>query len=83
MWFQVRNLEVLELLWLNTVTIPPEDFLLLFQKRPEPFTSLHPKQVPFDRLEVDLREGVVLQLNTPNIISTDLVVSFFSLILSD
>ena len=38
----------------RAISIPPEDFLLLFQKRPEPFTSLHPKQIPFDRLEVDL-----------------------------
>ena len=38
----------------RAISIPPEDFLLLFQKRPEPFTNLHPKQIPFDRLEVDL-----------------------------
>ena len=38
----------------RAISIPPEDFLLLFQKRPEPFTSLHPKQIPFDCLEVDL-----------------------------
>ena len=38
----------------RAISIPPEDFLLLFQKRLEPFTSLHPKQIPFDRLEVDL-----------------------------
>ena len=34
----------------RALSIPPEDFLLLFQKRPEPFTTLHPKQIPFDRL---------------------------------
>ena len=38
----------------RAISIPPEDFFLLFQKRPEPFTTLHPKQIPFDRLEVDL-----------------------------
>ena len=38
----------------RAISIPPEDFLLLFQKRLEPFTSLHPKQIPFDCLEVDL-----------------------------
>ena len=38
----------------RAISIPPEDFLLLFQKRPAPLTSLHPKQIPFDRLEVDL-----------------------------
>ena len=38
----------------RAISIPPEDFLLLFQKRPEPFTNLHPKQISFDRLEVDL-----------------------------
>ena len=38
----------------RAISIPPEDFLLLFQKRLEPFTSLHPKQIPFDRLEVNL-----------------------------
>ena len=38
----------------RAISIPLEDFLLLFQKRPEPFTTLHPKQIPFDRLEVDL-----------------------------
>ena len=38
----------------RAISIPLEDFLLLFQKRPEPFTNLHPKQIPFDRLEVDL-----------------------------
>ena len=38
----------------RAISIPPEDFLLLFQKRLEPFTSLHPKQIPFDHLEFDL-----------------------------
>ena len=38
----------------RAISIPPEDFLLLFQKRAEPFTTLHPKQIPFDRLEVNL-----------------------------
>ena len=38
----------------RAISIPSEDFLLLFQKRPEPFTTLHPKQIPFDHLEVDL-----------------------------
>ena len=38
----------------RAISIPPEDFLLLFQMRPKSFTSLHPKQIPFDRLEVDL-----------------------------
>ena len=38
----------------RAISIPPEDFLLLFQKRPEPFTTLHPKQIPFNCLEVDL-----------------------------
>ena len=38
----------------RAISIPPEDFLLLFQKRPEPFTTLHPKQIPFDCLEIDL-----------------------------
>ena len=38
----------------RAISIPPEDFLLLFQKRLEPFMSLHTKQIPFDRLEVDL-----------------------------
>ena len=38
----------------RAISIPPRDFLLLFQKRLEPFMSLHTKQIPFDRLEVDL-----------------------------
>ena len=38
----------------RAISIPSEDFLLLFQTRLEPFTSLHPKQIPFDRLEVNL-----------------------------
>ena len=38
----------------RAISIPPEDFLLLFQKRPEPFTTLHPKQILFNRLEVNL-----------------------------
>ena len=38
----------------RAISIPPEDFLLLFKKQPEPFTTLHPKQIPSDHLEVDL-----------------------------
>ena len=38
----------------RALSIPPEDFLLLFQKRPEPFTSPHSTQISFDHLEVDL-----------------------------
>ena len=38
----------------RALSIPPEDFLLLFQKRPKPFTSPHPTQIPFNHLEVDL-----------------------------
>ena len=38
----------------RAISIPLEDFLLLFQKRLEPSTSLHPRQIPFDHLEVDL-----------------------------
>ena len=38
----------------RAISIPPEDFLLLFQRRPEPFTTLHPKQIPVDCVEVNL-----------------------------
>ena len=38
----------------HALSIDPADFLLLFQKRPEPFTDIHPCCLPFDCLEVDL-----------------------------
>ena len=38
----------------RAISISPEDFLLVFQKRPEPFTGLHSK---FSLLEVDLERG--------------------------
>ena len=37
-----------------TLSIDPADFLLLFQKWPEPFTEINLHRLPFDRLEVDL-----------------------------
>ena len=36
------------------LSIDPADFLLLFQKWPEPFTEINPCRLPFDHLEVDL-----------------------------
>ena len=36
------------------LSIDPADFLLLFQKWPEPFTEINPCRLPFDCLEVDL-----------------------------
>ena len=38
----------------QALSIDPADFLLLFQKWPEPFTEVHPYCLPFDHLEVDL-----------------------------
>ena len=38
----------------HTLSIDPADFLLLFQKQPEPFTEINPHCLPFDHLEVDL-----------------------------
>ena len=45
----------------RTLSIDPADFLLLFQQWPELFTEINPCCLPFDRLKVDLRRGVVLQ----------------------
>ena len=61
----------------RAISIPPVDFLLLFQKRPEPFTSLHPNKFLLIAWKSIFREGVVLRLSTPNITLTDLVVSSF------
>ena len=36
------------------LSIDPVDFLLLFQKWPEPFTDIHLHHLPFNHLEVDL-----------------------------
>ena len=36
------------------LSIDPADFLLLFQKWPEPFTDIHLHHLPFNHLEVDL-----------------------------
>ena len=38
----------------HALSIDPADFLLLFQKRPEPFTELNLHRLPFDHLEVNL-----------------------------
>ena len=38
----------------RALSIDPADFLLLFQKQPEPFTEINPCRLPFDHLEVDL-----------------------------
>ena len=59
----------------RAISIPLEDFLLLFQKRPEPFT---PSKFLLIAWKLIFREGVVLRLGMPNSVLTDLVV-FFSL----
>ena len=38
----------------HALSIDPADFLLLFQKPPEPFTEINLRCLPFDRLKVDL-----------------------------
>ena len=38
----------------HTLSIDPADFLLLFQKQPEPFPEINPCCLPFDHLEVNL-----------------------------
>ena len=48
----------------RAISIPPEDFLLLFQKRPEPFTPSKFLLITWNSI---FREGVVLWLDTPNI----------------